>query len=66
MGPWLHRLLGTARQLEVIIPHLEIWELAYSRERVVQARLDFLLKLLLTAAGTLPVPKGVTGDILML
>ena len=64
MGPWLHRLLGTARQLEVTIPHFEIWELVYSQERVVRASLDFLLKMLLAAAGTLPVPKGVTGDLL--
>ena len=65
MGPWPHRLLGTARQPEVTIAHFGLWELAHSRERVVQGRLDFLLKMLLAAAGTLPVPKGVTGDLLM-
>ena len=65
MGPWPHRLLGTACQLEVTIAHFGLWELAHSRERVVQGRLDFLLKMLLAAAGTLPVPKGVTGDLLI-
>ena len=65
MGPWPHRLLSTARQPEVTIAHFGPWGLAHSRERVVQGRLDFLLKMLLAAAGTLPVPKGVTGDLLM-